>query len=300
MTCKGLLCFSIQSSGLNCQMLSGRAWAARELNEMITWQKNEDSKQWSLGKEYLVKLFKPELTLFLLLTVWVWWLTTKTVGGKSFFLRTLSLLVWEASQSGYLAFCQSLFFVSYFSSKKRSLENCFFWGRQGLETRRLSTHNEDNSPQTNPFVSCCKSLFKGSITVLWDCVRILDGCLYLDVVFWEVPLCCCDVFLFFPSYYWCTDLLFGGKGVCHLQNWYSILVFKDELAQNHAQVLMVCDLSVIRNMELVLTPVFLNHHQIRWKIQVVAILSFFYSLLTLLFHFFPSPQSSKFSGLGLT
>lgn len=62
--CKGLLCFSIQSSGLNCQMLSGRAWAARELNEMITWQKNEDSKQWSLGKEYLVNLFKPELTLF--------------------------------------------------------------------------------------------------------------------------------------------------------------------------------------------------------------------------------------------
>lgn len=31
---------------------------------MITWQKNEDSKQWSLGKEYLVNLFKPELSLF--------------------------------------------------------------------------------------------------------------------------------------------------------------------------------------------------------------------------------------------
>lgn len=45
-------------------MLSGRDWAVRELNEMITWQKNEDSKQWSLGKEYLVNLFKPELSLF--------------------------------------------------------------------------------------------------------------------------------------------------------------------------------------------------------------------------------------------
>lgn len=45
-------------------MLLGRDWAVRELNEMITWQKNEDSKQCSLGKEYLVNLFKPELSLF--------------------------------------------------------------------------------------------------------------------------------------------------------------------------------------------------------------------------------------------
>lgn len=115
--CKGFLCFSIQSSGHNCQMLSGRDWAVRELNEMITWQKNEDSKQCSLGKEYLVNLFKPELSLFV-----VNCLSEKAYtkdGGKAFFTRTLSLLVWEGSQSVFLARCQNLFFISYFFSKKK-------------------------------------------------------------------------------------------------------------------------------------------------------------------------------------
>lgn len=97
--CEGLLCFLIQSAGCNCQTLLGRDWTVRELNEMITWQKNEDSKQWSLGKEYLVSLFKPELLFVNLLR----WLTSKTVEGKAFFLpKTLSLLVWEGSQSLWL------------------------------------------------------------------------------------------------------------------------------------------------------------------------------------------------------
>lgn len=148
MLCKGLLCFSIQSSGHNCQMLSGRDWAARELNEMITWQKNEDSKQWSLGKEYLVSLFKPELSLFI-----VNWdgLHLKQL-EESFFSRTRSLLVWEGLQSGRLSGFLSKLILYFLLLEQNKITGKLFF--EADRDRKQGLLRIMQTPPTQPILSC--------------------------------------------------------------------------------------------------------------------------------------------------
>jgi len=60
-----------------------------------------------------------------------------------------------------------------------------------------STHTEDTTPSNKPVFFPDASLFSRDLLLSCGTVLVLDGCLYLDVVFSEVPLCSCDVCVFF-------------------------------------------------------------------------------------------------------
>lgn len=174
------------------------------------------------------------------------WLTSKTVGGKAFFKNTepASLGGLPVRFSGSLP---KLVLYFLFLKQKRSLGNHFFWGRQELKTRMSSTQNEDTTPPNKPIFFLMQVSFQGIYYCLvglcsypwWLLVFGCGGLKSATVLLWRVC---------FSYYYWCTDLLFRGKGLYHF--WYLISVLRDELALHHGQVFVLCDLSVIRNMKL--------------------------------------------------